>query len=55
MNIFRQVIEGGGGPYKVYTASMVYMCTYEYKSLSLKFHAQSEESFMDAYVEEVFE
>ena len=37
-----QFIEGGGRPYKVFTAPMVDMCIYESKTISLIGHVQPE-------------
>ena len=55
LNIFKQVIGGGGGPYEGYTAPVVYLSTHYYKYFYLKYHVILKESFIDSYVEDFFE
>ena len=48
------IIAGGNRIFEGCTTPIVYMITYDYKSLNIKYHIKPEESFMDAYVEEFY-
>ena len=54
LNISNHVIKEGGGPFEWCTAPMVNLGTYELKKLDA-YKITPKESFMNAYVEEVFE
>ena len=53
LNISKHAITGGGRPHGICMAPVVDMSKFNYDSLNLKDNVKLEESFSDAYVEEV--
>ena len=50
LDFSEQVISGGDRTHEVFTAPMLYMITYDYKYLNLKYHIKLEELCMYAYI-----